>query len=284
MQIRYAVSVLMRDVLVLFQPTSKRVLLIFILAGVILTSGCLRLFNVDSKEREMEIVARLLQEKYGEEFTIHNTWGDVGYSYIAVCSPVAEPGIVFESVFYIGGEGKLYKDEYPQGIVAWELEQLLQPEVRKISEDAYIKAFPFYAETAFTRREDVTIESYLEAIGSDDNASQRIYFEVYANIGNIKSIDYEEVYSVLKEISTSIAPSSGSIGLYYIKMEDIDLCREYFKRNSDLYSEIKHILADYEEYGTGITAGEIKESFDQFKSEMEVIVNGNIEGNGSNGS
>ena len=224
----------------------------------------------------MEIVARLLQEKYGEEFTIHNTWGDVGYSYIAVCSPVAEPGIVFESVFYIGGEGKLYKDEYPQGIVAWELEQLLQPEVRKISEDAYIKAFPFYAETAFTRREDVTIESYLEAIDPDAPASQHIMFEVYANIENIKSIDYEEVYSVLNVISKSIAPNSGSIGLYYIETEDIELCREYFKSRSKTYSEKKHILIGYHRYGTGIIAGEIKEPFDQFKNEMEVIVNGSV--------
>lgn len=276
MEIRYAVSVLMRDVLVLFQPTSKRILLIFVLAGVILTSGCLRIFNVDSKEREMEIVARLLQEKYGEEFTIHKTWADVGYSYVAVCSPVLEPEIVFEAIFYIGGGGKLYSDEYPQGIFAWELEQLLQPEVRKISEDAYIKAFPFYAETSFTRREDVTVETYLEAISSYTPASEHIYFEIYANIENIRSMDYEELYSTMKEICKSIAPSSGAFSLYYIKQEDIEMLREYFKRRSKIYSEASDVFRAYKAYGTGIIAGEIKEPFNQFKNEMEEIVNGSV--------
>lgn len=259
-----------------FNTVCKRIITLVVAAGIICTSGCFGMIHKDNAEDEMEIIARLLQEKYDEAFTIHNTWGDVGYSYQAECSPVAEPGIVFQAIFYIGEAGKLYSDEYPQGIVAWELEQLLQPEVQKISEDAYIRVVVFYAETAFTRREDVTIESYLEAIGPDAPESQDIMFEVYANDQKVDSINYEEVYSVLKEISKSITPNSGSVGLSYISTADIELCREFFKSHSEKYGDIKYILSGYHEYGTGITSGEIKESYEQFRSELEEIVHGGV--------
>lgn len=257
-----------------FKPFYKKIMLFVMAVGILCTSGCFRIFNTNSEVDEKETVARLLQEKYEEEFTVHDTWGDVGYSYIAVCSPVAEPGIVFEAIFYIGDEGKLYSDEYPQGIVAWELEQLLQPEVQKISEDAYIKAFVFYAETTFTRRVDVSIKSYLESIGPDAPESQEIMFQVYANNENINNIDYEKIYSVLKEISKSITPNSGAIGLYFITGEDIELCNEYFMKRSDIYPELSGILDKYKWYGTGIIAGEIKEPFEQFKSELDEIISG----------
>lgn len=281
MEIRYAVSVLMRDVLVLFQPTSKRILLIFVLAGVVLTSGCFRIFNMVNEGYAMKTVAQLLEEKYGEEFTVIDTWLKMGETYTAVCSPVAEPKIVFEATYRTGDESSLRHDEYVQGIVAFLLAKKLQPEVQKITEDAHLQVIVFWQETDFARREDVSIESYLQSIGSE---GQHIMFEIYANIGNIKNIDYIEVYSVLESISNSIAPNSGSIRLIYMSTEDIEKCREYFLKQSDIYPEIGRIYKEYDSYGTGIDSGVIKESFDQFKSEMELIVNGNIEGNGSNAS
>lgn len=259
-----------------FNTVCKRIIMLVVAVGIVCTSGCFALLNMNSEEDEMEIVARLLQEKYDEEFTIHNAWPDEGYSYQAACSPVAEPGIIFEATFYVGGGGQLDYDDYSQGIVAWELEQLLQPEVQKISEDAYMKVFVFYAKTTFTRREDVTIESYLEAIGPDAPESQQIMFQVYANNQNANDIDYEEVYSVLMEISNSITPNSGAIGLYYLSPDKIPLCREYYQTHSEKYGEIKYILSGSYAYGTGIASGDIKESYEQFISEMEEFLHGSV--------
>jgi hypothetical protein len=221
----------------------------------------------------MEIIARLLQEKYDEEFTVIDTWPLAGISYRAVCSPVAEPGILFEADYDSKDSGRLRYDGYVQGIVAWQLEKLLLPDVQKISEDAYIKAFVFWQETDITRRENVSIESYLQAIGPE---GQHIMLDVYANNNTIENIDYEKVYSVLESISTSIAPNSGSIGLYYISDEDIEHCREYFLKRSETYPELSGILDEYKWYGTGIVSGVMKESYEQFTSEMEEIVHGGV--------
>ncbi len=225
-------------------------------------SGC----NIGSKARRCEA---LLEEKYGEEFTVLQTWTeplgtDVFKSeYHAVCYSVNHPEVLLEITVEDFGK-KEFTDTYPMGIMAAKVSEILESELSNYFEECYVHAQCLGKCPEFKNYDDVTIESYTEKIENPD-----LYFFVGVNTDVYHADDYAEEFDFLLETIEEINASlriSGNMTTYFLPSEPYEACIRSFQERMDPGEATDDILEDYYGFAFGFNDVEQEWSFTSWKS------------------
>ncbi|MCM1185897.1 MAG: hypothetical protein NC251_05040 [Lachnoclostridium sp.] len=196
--------------------------------AAVLLGACFLLGGCTSRE---EAAKKLLEERYGEEFVVHQTWSS-GDSY-AVCSPKNNRNVVFELRFS-EDVGKIWNDRYVSNVVSLQISEKLQKELGKYFPDCYVHVQGDYnvgdSYLGFSDIQSVTPEMYIERYPRAD-----FTVRVYVEKEKLRSDTIEKEYlyfseSLQEEMENGKLPRL-TILVYYVDSEQKSRLRNYFKSN-----------------------------------------------------
>ena len=230
----------------------------------LLLSGCRRslkdyLYTESGLKQEAE---KDLEEKYDEEFVIHNAWWSSPGMYTATCSPKSDMEVVFETRGFMDERG-VYKDEYLQGVVANQVRDRLQPKIQKIFEDCYVKVTFTFVNPSFDCYEGVTVEDYYEMYENDVS----FYLQIFVNKEDLHYDEKkarEEFDCFAKLLDGEIMKEMGC-RCYFVDKSTLSECRTYFQQNSKSSGEYDDIVEDKAYFGFGFLEGKINKTFKDYE-------------------
>ncbi len=233
-----------------------RVVSVLLLLSLLLTGCSGNVKNYVHTESSLKReAADALEEKYDEEFVIHDVWTMSQTMFYATCSPEDEQDIVFEAKVYKDGRG-VYTDEYIQGAVSKQLKEKLQPKFEEVYGECFVKVTFTFVGKSSDYYKDVTIEEFYQTY---EDAGY--YLQVFINKENLK---YNEDI-VMKEYS-------GICGLYDETMENCG-CNLYFVEK-DMFNKCQEeskVRAKYDdtidgsiEFGFGYDDGVINKTLEEY--------------------
>ncbi|MDE7251324.1 MAG: hypothetical protein K2O32_00055 [Acetatifactor sp.] len=216
---------------------------------------------------------RVLREKYGEEFIVHDVYSKASHEYFADCSPVSNKEVAFRAAVWKDGSGVVY-DEYLESIVARELKNEIEEELQKYFDSVFVKVYlsyrvgsdTFYEEV--NSMQDVTMEAYVRIV----NPSWcRIDIGIDAEEGN-EHLEEEYAFyeSMQKKISDKKIPP---MDVYYYDM-DAELqewCSSYFTQNGQAYGTYDSKCHECNEMTYRCTAEGVSITYDEFKTMREEL-------------
>lgn len=124
-------------------------------------TGCNEWKNYFHTEASLSRVAeKSLEEKYNEEFIIHDVWDKSQGTFFAVCSPKADEEIVFELVAWKDGSG-LCHDEYEQAILANYIGEEIKAKVLKTYSSCLVGVSLFVGQDISEPPYNGSLEKYL---------------------------------------------------------------------------------------------------------------------------
>ncbi|MGN0655250.1 MAG: hypothetical protein ACI4KR_00510, partial [Ruminiclostridium sp.] len=212
----------------------KLLLMSAALAVPLLLSGCV------NKAKAERLLAKALEERYGEEFVVLDSivtsanWLNAG-PLEAICCPVSDNKLTFQASYSIKRQ-QFYGDEYAEAIVREEayaeMEQILSQHYTDFLLE--VSVFPpmiQYDErnnyTDFTNIEDVSITSYEEKYGEKTDIS----FYVYFNESEIEK--YDEVSEIFRSYSERFNNAEVLFWCYYTNSDTIAELRT--KNENDIW-------------------------------------------------
>jgi len=210
--------------------------------------------------------ADALEEKYDEEFVIHDVWTMSQTMFYATCSPEDEQDIVFEAKVYKDGRG-VYSDEYIQGAVSKQLESRVQPRVEEVFGECFVKITFAIVEKPLDYYNGVSIEEYFE-LYEDEHLYVQIFVnaEKIQNSSNNMSREYECLSYLFKE--EGIMEGGGTC--YFVNTEEMNACKDYFitdskeRSGSEPFQGLQYFWFGYDE-------GVINRSFEDYIEVREEI-------------
>jgi hypothetical protein len=232
-----------------------------LLIGVMIISINMNLMGCgfsSNKESETAHAKRLLSEKYGEEFEVLDTW-PYGAAYYAICSPISDREIIFQSIFNLGDDD--FRDEYPQGIVSKQLKEIIEPKMKEVFQECFVHPVIFYSKNNFNRKEDVTIESYVNSV----NEPSSLYI-IAINKDVYKGDDYKKEYKKLTEI-TSVSAKTGigtTGGIYFLPSDLYTKFCDYYKKKIYQTGSFDDIVKGYSEIGFAFKDNKLNKSEDEY--------------------
>ncbi|MDE7251326.1 MAG: hypothetical protein K2O32_00065 [Acetatifactor sp.] len=214
---------------------------------------------------------RVLREKYGEEFIVHDVYSKASHEYFADCSPTSNEEIVFQAAVWKDGSGVVY-DEYVEGIVARELEKEMEEELQKYYDSFFVKV---YLSGGYDARhaevnsvQDITMEEYVKRFNP---LRCRIDIGIDAEEGNDH---FEEEYafyeSVQEKISNQKCPPL-YVGYYNMDEELQEWCNDFFTYNAGAYYTYTHKRAECNGMEYECTVEGISITYDEFKTMREEL-------------
>ena len=222
----------------------KSLLLIIILAGIILMSGC-------GKSKET-ITQECLKNKYDEEFNVYSI-SSRGNVYYAICSPKNNPDIVFEA--RMCGD-VLDTDDYNLAKIANNINEIMKKDLNDLFPDAYFRTeYNSFGTTIYIYfdRDNGTAKQYQEEYSYfneevDKYIDQGIMTEpvvVFFKVDN-ETLDKLDDYYKTHENRTSLF-FSDYLGIDYARGFDTNLGNPpnmsiSFWKNSKVY------IGDFENY------------------------------------
>ena len=224
-------------------------------------------------EGKISMTKRVLREKYGEEFIVHDVYSKASHEYFADCSPVSNEEVAFRAAVWKDGSGVVY-DEYLESIVARELKNEIEEELQKYFDSVFVKVYlsyrvgsdTFYEEV--NSMQDVTMEAYVKIV----NPSWcRIDIGIDAEEGN-EHLEEEYAFyeSMQKKISDKKIPP---MDVYYYNM-DTELqewCRNYFTQHGQAHGTYDSKCHECNEMTYRCTTEGISITYDEFKTMREEL-------------
>ena len=236
------------------------ILLLFCL----LLSGCSGnwkdyFYTEESLKREAQ---RALEEKYDEEFVIHDVWTVTQSAFSAMCSPKKDMDIVFEVELYKDGSG-MYKDEYVQGVVSKKMSERLYDKLKLVfGDDCFVKThfygFPPPIEKLMERYEgekpsleyfkNLTVEEYYEL-------NEDPYLSLWIMVNKEKLDDSEEQikaeYECLSLLFNNEPMQNAGCGCYFMDKDMLDECKSYFQKEDGGAGGFNNVVKEEVEFGFG---------------------------------
>lgn len=223
------------------------------------TSGCSIIAGELGKEKHKQLMLSLLNEKYGEEFVIHNfetkNSGGGGngvpnldylfdfsgrfISYHAICSPKANEEIIFEAS--IATNGSKVNEEYPHAVIKHLIKEEVEMAISKYSDNYAVYVYMSkpksmhndtktqeYLESVvpFTKASDISIKSYNEKYLQTYLASIDIVLcdEKYKSVEATQKILDDNFKSSLYEMTTYF-------DFYFTSKDKVDKIKETLKKS-----------------------------------------------------
>jgi len=254
----------------------------------LLLSGCRRslkdyLYTESGLKQEAE---KDLEEKYDEEFVIHNAWWSSPGMYTATCSPKSDMEVVFETRGFMDERG-VYKDEYLQGVVTKHLSEKILVKLKPVfGEECYVKAH-FYGKVPtldelketykgempfFDYFKNLTVEEYYEL---DKDPYLSIW--IFVNIEKLNNSEEQvkKEFECLSGLFNNEPMKEAGGSCYFVDGNTLNECKEYLKKDSTTRGDFDDIVNDIPEFGFGFDVGSIKQSFEEYnKARKEVENNG----------
>lgn len=204
-----------------------------------LISGC----SIGNKAQKCK---NLLEEKYGEEFTVLRNWtqplgSDVFKSeYHAVCSPVSHPEVLLE-ITVEDFNRKIFTDTYPQGIMAEKTSAILETALSDYFAECSVHAQCLGFCPEFTSYDSVHVESCVE-----QTEDPHIYFRVCVNTDvyqeNTYSDEFDFLLNTIADINRSLS-IHGTMTVYFLPDAPYKACVQSFQEHIDT-GEAVHAAAD----------------------------------------
>ncbi|MDE7251316.1 MAG: hypothetical protein K2O32_00015 [Acetatifactor sp.] len=222
-------------------------------------------------EGKIAMTKRVLREKYGEEFIVHDVYSKASHEYFADCSPVSNEEIVFQAAVWKDGSGVVY-DEYIQNIVAREIEKGIEEELQKYYDSVFVKVYitggvdVLYGEVKSAQ--DVTMEEYIKRVNPS-----RCWIDVGIDAEDGKD-HLEEEYafyeSIQEKINNQKCPPLHVV-CYNMDAELQEWCNDFFTYNAGAYFTYTHKLAECNEMEYDCTAEGVNITYDEFKNMREEL-------------
>lgn len=245
------------------------IILSFILLPKFLNGPGRRLFP----EGKYSMTKRVLREKYGEEFIVHDVYSKASHEYFADCSPASNEEIVFQAAVWKDGSGVVY-DKYLQGIVAMEIEKEMEEELKKYYNSVFVKVYITCGADADTRYgevnsvQDVTMEEYVKKVNP---IRCWIDIGIDAEEGNDHlEEEYAFYESMQEEISDKKIPPLHMV-CYNMDAELQEWCSSYYTQNAEAYGTYTSKCAECNEMEYDCTAEGVSITYDDFKTMREEL-------------
>ncbi len=208
-----------------------------------------------------------LEEKYGEEFIVHDVWSKSPHDFYATCSPKANEEVVFKAVLW-KDDGEIEYDEYVQGIVARQISDKLESELQEYFGGCVVRTHVFYEpDLLFDNVLNVSLKDY--ANETEECCLVEIYFE--EDYGFIdKEYEYFSVFLQNQIINKEIPEIA--VGVYKTDKDSVDWCREYFKTHSEGYSEYTDKRSGWKKMSFGYLENHINETYEEYKKQREEMM------------
>ncbi|MCM1090894.1 MAG: hypothetical protein NC413_08600 [Muribaculum sp.] len=226
-----------------------------------------------TEARGIKMAKKALQEKYGEEFIIHDVWSKASHEFYADCSPVSNEEIVFQAVFWNDGRGIEY-DEYIQGVISWKISERFQQELEQIYDDCYVHTFISYAAAVeFDNVPDTTIEQYAEKYQKEHEGRGRWIIDVFINLEQEQEGDIEREYEYLSQIGLEQEKSQMPdiyFDLYGVDEETKNWCENYFSTHALERGEFTTMESKNPYFYIRYKDGEITRSLEEYREYKEL--------------
>lgn len=225
------------------------------------------------KKREIKLVQKELQEKYGEKFIIRDVYARSPAELYVHCSPVSNEEIVFRAIIYRDGRG-LEFDEYIEGIVARKMEKEIEDELKKYYSSVFVQVYlsSNWSSRNQTREVDgimeITPEEYVQRF---DPSMCRVDIGIDAKEGKEH---FEEEYAFYERMQEKISNQEMVplyVVYYHMDAELQEWCHNYFTQYSEapgIYTgkraECNKMEFDCSADGIGIT-------YDEFQAMREEL-------------
>lgn len=196
-----------------------------ILAAAALLCACLLLAGCTTRE---EVVEKLLEKRYGEEFVVHKTWSS-GDSY-ATCSPKNNRDVVFE-VRFSKDDGKIWNDRYVNAVVSFQISRKLEEELQEYFPGCYVHSNGDYRDhdryLSFSNIQSVTPEMYTERY-PEESFTVRVYVEREKLQQDMIEKEYRYFSEILQEEMEEGMIPELTILFYYVDARQQSQIRQYF--------------------------------------------------------
>ncbi|MDE6729470.1 MAG: hypothetical protein K2J71_01680 [Oscillospiraceae bacterium] len=203
---------------------------VVMILGMVVFSGC-----GESREQKMKV---LVEEKYGEEFTILKTWtqpygADVTRSeYHATAAPVDDPESIFELTVWDFKE-KHFRDTYPQAKIAALLSEQFKEQIDSYFEDCYVWGYSVDTteEEKFQQLDEITVEQYTKMF-----ENPRIQFRLLVNASVYQNTAYADEYDYLLNTFSEfiqVTGIEGSLLIYFLPAWNLE---EYILQRKNHYT------------------------------------------------
>ena len=214
---------------------------------------------------------KALEEKYGEEFVIHEVWTKNQTIFYATCSPEDNDEIDFRAEIYKDGRG-VHVDSYIQGIVANQINNNLSEDFQTIFDNCYTRAeiYNYYDTPTYENPEDVTIEDYLSQIDIEF-----IGYDVYICETKPTEESIQREYDIFnndiqEKIKEGIIPNV-VIDLYFVDEKMLIMSKEYYKNYEISGSDFEDALEMYPTMYIVYPNNKINLTYEEYKEQrMEI--------------
>lgn len=204
--------------------------IMMVILGMIAFSGC-----GESREQKMKV---LVEEKYGDEFTILKTWtqpygSDVTRSeYHATAVPVDNPEAVFE-LTVLDFKEKDFRDTYPQAKIAALLSEQFKEQIDSYLGDCYVWGCCINSieNEKYQQLDKITVEEYTKTF-----ENPQITFRVLVNASVYQNTAYADEFDYLLNTFSEFIQTTGIEGtllIYFLPSSNLE---EYILQRKNHYT------------------------------------------------
>lgn len=236
------------------------------LTACMLLAGCgvewSNYFNTDRGLKR--VAAKSLEKKYGEKFIIHDVWGKNLEQFFADCSPKENPDVIFRADIYKNGKG-VSDDGYTQGIVAKELNDILQDDFQALFPGCYTRVGvpSYYNEPEFENPTEVTLKEYMPYINFGI-MGYHIFIPIEDASSSSISDEYDYLENTLSQHIKEGTIPMVAVFMYFVDEEMMEKCKEYYQTNSSTGSAFEKLLDGYVQISFGFPDGNINITYDEY--------------------
>ncbi|MCM1101720.1 MAG: hypothetical protein NC079_06955 [Clostridium sp.] len=244
----------------------KILLPVFLLLGCILLCGCDLRNYIYTEDSLKKVAEKSLKKKYGEEFIIHSAWDRDQTRFYADCSPKDNRDVVFLACIYKNGKG-VYGDEYPEEVVALEVDEILRDEFEEVFGECYLKVHidKYYNRPEFDSPQTLTLEEYVR------KTDLSIILAVFLNNTETTERLAEKEYQYFSDAFLKMLDEEGigenqiwGIRLYFVDTEMMRKSKDYFSISTDIRGEFDGELSKYPKLSFSYEDGKMSKSYDEY--------------------
>lgn len=221
------------------------------------TAAALTACSTSQKEYE-EQMCSMLEEKYGEEFTIAEYLGleRMENRYEAVCYSQKHPEILFEA--QAAADGSYIVDEYISARVCRKIEEKMLDNMDSLTGYIELSVHPV-SKTIDSTDAEMSVENFVEITEGNRFAVYMHYCPVEKNA--------EKVYQSLENAFEGLEELDGNIQLYPVDEETLKAVADYLSENANLYYEHDELLKDVERISIPFEKGKLQIQEQEFLRE-----------------
>lgn len=207
-----------------------------IVGGIMIMAAAVNLAScAPGRQENEEIVCKMLEEKYGQEFEIAEYYGldRMNDSISVLAFDKEQPEILFEAE--AARDESYLNDEYVAACVYRKIESIVENNIQDIPGYVVVKARSGSKATD-SEEFDMSIETFC----SMKEGERFVIYLFYTPKEGVS----EETYNALKNIVNGLPTLSGNIQLFVVEEKVLKKIQNYWEENANFYYELEEILGD----------------------------------------